>query len=178
MPSRASEAPQALVRICKPLQRPDWRQILLQTSFGREFFALSPKRRLMNTYLPLILTTIVAISTIIYTVYSIQLWRTTRAAAEISRQAALGHLWAELNRYLEILRRQDAPETAFLQKVSNLLSPTCAGSCRLSLREGQAPSGPAILDQRGPVQIYWESTEAIPPSRNRPRHPPIWAARF
>jgi hypothetical protein len=63
----------------------------------------------------------VTISTIIYTVYSIQLWRTTRAAAEISRQAALGNLWAELNRYLEILRQQDAPETPFLQKVSDLL---------------------------------------------------------
>ena len=75
----------------------------------------------MNTYLPLILTTIVTISTIIYTVYSIQLWRTTRAAAEISRQVALVNLWAELNRYLEILRQQDAPETAFLQKVSDLL---------------------------------------------------------
>ena len=75
----------------------------------------------MNTYIPLILTTIVTISTIIYTTYSIQLWRTTRAAAEISRQAALGNLWAELNRYLEILRQQDAPETAFLQKVSDLL---------------------------------------------------------
>ena len=49
------------------------------------------------------------------------MWRTTRAAAEISRQAALGNLWAELNRYLEILRQQDAPETAFLQKLSDLL---------------------------------------------------------
>jgi hypothetical protein len=75
----------------------------------------------MNTYLPLILTTIVTISTIIYTIYSIQLWRTTRAAAEISRQAALGNLWAELNRYLEILGQQNAPETAFLQKVSDLV---------------------------------------------------------
>jgi hypothetical protein len=75
----------------------------------------------MNTYIPLILTAIVTISTIIYTICSIQLWRTTRAAAEISRQAAFGNLWAELNRYLEILRRQDAPETAFLQKVSELM---------------------------------------------------------
>ena len=75
----------------------------------------------MNTYIPLILTTIMTISTIIYTICSIQLWRTTRAAAEISRQAALGNLWAELNRYLEILRQQDAPETAFLQKVSDLM---------------------------------------------------------
>ena len=75
----------------------------------------------MNTYIPLILTTIVTISTIIYTICSIELWRTTRAAAEISRQAAFSNLWAELNRYLEILREQDAPETAFLQKVSDLM---------------------------------------------------------
>jgi hypothetical protein len=75
----------------------------------------------MNTYIPLILTTIVTISTVIYTICSIQLWRTTRAAAEISRQAAFGNLWAELNRYLEILRQQDAPEANFLQKFSDLL---------------------------------------------------------
>jgi hypothetical protein len=75
----------------------------------------------MNTYIPLILTTVVTISTIIYTVYSIQLWRTTREAAEISRQAALGNLWSELNRYLEILRHQDAPETAFIQELSDLM---------------------------------------------------------
>ena len=75
----------------------------------------------MNNQIPLILTAVVTISTIVYTFYSIQLWRATRAAAEISRQAALGNLWAELNRYLEMLRPQDAPETAFLQKLSNLL---------------------------------------------------------
>ncbi|HEY1478077.1 MAG TPA: hypothetical protein VGF37_10370 [Chthoniobacterales bacterium] len=68
----------------------------------------------------LILTTAVSISTIIYTFYSIQLWRTTQGAAEISRQAALSNLWAELNRYLEILRQQNAPEVAFLQKLSDL----------------------------------------------------------
>ena len=43
------------------------------------------------------------------------------SAQERHRQAALGNLWAELNRYLEILRQQGAPETAFLQKVSDLL---------------------------------------------------------
>lgn len=75
----------------------------------------------MQNFIPLILTAIVTISTIIYTFYSIQLWRTTRAAAEISRQAAFGNLWAELNRYLEILRQQGAPEATFLQQLSNLL---------------------------------------------------------
>ena len=74
----------------------------------------------MNANISLILTTAVSISTIIYTFYSIQLWRTTREAAEISRQAALSNLWAELNRYLEILRQQNAPELAFLEKLSDL----------------------------------------------------------
>jgi hypothetical protein len=69
----------------------------------------------------LILTTAVSISTIIYTFYSIQLWRTTQRAAEISRQGALSNLWAELNRYLEILRQQNAPEVAFLEKLSDLI---------------------------------------------------------
>lgn len=74
----------------------------------------------MNANVSLILTTAVSISTIIYTFYSIQLWRTTQGAAEISRQAALSNLWAELNRYLEILRQQNAPEVAFLEKLSDL----------------------------------------------------------
>ena len=75
----------------------------------------------MNTYIPIVLTAIVAVSTIVYTFYSIQLWRTTRLAAEISRQAAFSNLFAELNRYLEILRQENAPETAFLERFSNLL---------------------------------------------------------
>src|SRR5262249_45372882 len=75
----------------------------------------------MNASIALILTTAVTISTIVYTFYSIQLWRTTRAAAEISRQATVGNLWAELNRYIELLRRENAPEVALLQKLSNLL---------------------------------------------------------
>ena len=75
----------------------------------------------MNASVALILTTAVTISTIIYTFYSIQLWRTTRAATEISRQAAFSNLWAELNRYIELLRRENAPEVAFLQKLSDLL---------------------------------------------------------
>jgi hypothetical protein len=75
----------------------------------------------MNANLPLILTTAVSISTIIYTFYSIQLWRTTRAATEISRQATFCNLWSELNRYIELLQRANAPEVSLLQKLSSLL---------------------------------------------------------
>jgi hypothetical protein len=82
----------------------------------------------MNSYIPMIFTAIVTVSTIVYTFYSIQLWRTTRLAAEISRQAAFSNLWAELNRYLEILREEKAPETVFLEKFSNLLLEFMIGS--------------------------------------------------
>ena len=74
----------------------------------------------MNAHLSLILTTAVSLSTIIYTFYSIHLWRTSQDAAEISRQAALSNLWVELNRHLDVLRQQNAPEVAFLEKLSDL----------------------------------------------------------
>jgi len=74
-----------------------------------------------SEYFPILLTAIVTISTIIYTFYSILLWRTTRAAAEISRQAALSNLWAELNRYIELFRSQNAAGKDFLEELSNLI---------------------------------------------------------
>ena len=77
--------------------------------------------RHLNEYLPILLTAVVTISTIIYTFYSILLWRATSAAAEISRQAALSNLWAELNRYLELLRNQNAAGKDFLQELSNVI---------------------------------------------------------
>ena len=92
----------------------------LRAAVKQETFKLSLRKAHMNANISLILTTAVSISTIIYTFYSIQLWRTTHGAAEISRQAALSNLWAELNRYLEILRQQNAPEAAFLEKLSHL----------------------------------------------------------
>jgi hypothetical protein len=77
--------------------------------------------RHLNEYLPILLTAVVTISTIIYTFYSILLWRTTRAAAEISRQAALSNLWAELNRYIELLRNQNAAGKDFLEELSTVI---------------------------------------------------------
>src|SRR6516164_938789 len=74
-----------------------------------------------SEYFPILLTAIVTISTIIYRFYSILLWRTTRAAAEISRQAALSNLWAELNRYIELFRSQNAAGKDFLEELSNLI---------------------------------------------------------
>jgi hypothetical protein len=64
---------------------------------------------------------VVTISTIVYMFYSILLWRTTRAAAEISRHAALSNLWSELNRFTEIHRARNAAETVFLEGLSFLI---------------------------------------------------------
>jgi hypothetical protein len=77
--------------------------------------------RQSSEFFPILLTAIVTISTIIYTFYSILLWRTTRAAAEISRQAALSNLWAELNRYIEVFRSQNAAGKEFLEELSSLI---------------------------------------------------------
>ena len=78
--------------------------------------------RRLNEYIPLFLTSLITLSTIVYTYFSILLWRATRAAAEISRQAALSNLWTELNRYVEILRNQNAAEEAdFMERLSALI---------------------------------------------------------
>ena len=77
--------------------------------------------RHLNQYIPLFLTSLVTISTIVYTFYSVLLWRATRAAAEISRQAALSNLWTELNRYIEILRNQNGAEAEFMERLSALI---------------------------------------------------------
>jgi hypothetical protein len=77
--------------------------------------------RHLNEYIPLFLTSLVTIATIVYSFYSILLWRATRAAAEISRQAALSNLWTELNRYIEFLRNESAADAGFMEKLSNLI---------------------------------------------------------
>ena len=110
-----------------------------------------------NTYIPMVLTAIVTVSTIVYTFYSIQLWRTTRMAAEISRQAAFGNLWAELNRYLEILRQQNAPETAFLQKFSNLMLEYMIG---ILMTHAAAKGDPDMEDFRRRVLTLIAENEA------------------
>ena len=107
--------------------------------------------------IPLVLTVAVTISTIIYTFYSFQLWRTTRAAAEISRQAAFSNLWAELNRYLELLRQQNAPEVAFLQKLSDLLLQYMFTSL---IRNAADKNEPSVLEFRKQVSRLLEENQA------------------
>jgi hypothetical protein len=70
----------------------------------------------------IILTAVIALTTIVYTFYSIQLWKTTRQSAEIARQAALGNLWTELNRYVEICTQEGRPEAPFLRDFSSILA--------------------------------------------------------
>ncbi len=76
----------------------------------------------MQQYLTIVLTAVISISTIIYTIYSARLYKTTRQAAEISRQAALANLWSELNNYIEVCKRENLPEAAFFQKLSGIFA--------------------------------------------------------
>ena len=76
----------------------------------------------MEQYLTILSTAIITVTTIIYTFYSIRLWRTSHASANIMRQAALANLWAELNHYLKICKAEARPEAVFLQKLSAIFA--------------------------------------------------------
>ena len=72
--------------------------------------------------LVLILTFLTAIATITYSYSSILLWKTTRASTEISRQLALSNMWIEMNRYIDISRTENCPQSEFLRRFSNILA--------------------------------------------------------
>ena len=76
----------------------------------------------MSDYMALIFTGVIAIATIIYTFYSIQLWRATRASAEIARQTAFVNMWAQLNNYAQMARQQGLPEADFLRQFGDILA--------------------------------------------------------
>ena len=75
----------------------------------------------MSDYLALISTGVIAIATIIYAFYSVQLWRATRASAEIARQNAFVNMWAQLNNYAQVAKQQDLPEAEFLRQFGDIL---------------------------------------------------------
>ncbi len=87
--------------------------------FNKQLFIYNLKH---GTGISNFLTAVITITTIIYTFYSVRLWRTSRQAAEISRQAALGNLWSELNNYIAICKQEGRSETGFLQELSGLIA--------------------------------------------------------
>ena len=76
----------------------------------------------MSDYIALFSTGVIALATIIYTFYSIQLWRATRASAEIARQTAFVNMWAQLNNYAQIAKQQALPEAEFLRQFGDILA--------------------------------------------------------
>jgi hypothetical protein len=76
----------------------------------------------MSDYIALIFTGVIAIATIIYTFYSIQLWKATRVSAEIARQTAFVNMWAQLNNYAQAAKQQGLPEANFLRQFGDILA--------------------------------------------------------
>jgi pilus assembly protein TadC len=114
--------------------------------------------RHLNENIPLFLTAIVTMATIVYTFYSILLWRATRAAAEISRQAALSNLWTELNRYIEILRNQNAADAGFMEKLSGLILEFMIANL---LNESRAKNKETLEEFRRKIMILAEQHKEI-----------------
>ncbi len=76
----------------------------------------------MSDYIVLVSTGAISIATVTYTFFSIQLWRATRASAEIARQTAFVNMWAQLNNYAQIAKQQSLPEAAFLRQFGDILA--------------------------------------------------------
>ena len=89
---------------------------------------MNPRSINMSEYITIAFTGMAAVATIVYTFYSIQLWRASRASVEIARLTAFVNLWTQLNRYSEVAIEKNLPEADFLIKFRGLLSEFIIGS--------------------------------------------------
>lgn len=64
----------------------------------------------------LIFTGVIAVSTVFYTVYSIRLWRATRASVDLARYTAFMNLMIQLGQYTEDAKRKGQPEAGLLEQ--------------------------------------------------------------
>lgn len=76
----------------------------------------------MTNTLLVVFTAIIAMSTIVYTVYSARLWKATRASVDISRYVAFMNLMLQLNQQAEEAKRKGLPEAALLEQFGNMLA--------------------------------------------------------
>jgi hypothetical protein len=76
---------------------------------------------MIATLATLLLTAVIATSTVVYTVYSIRLWKATRLSADISRYTLFISFIMEMDRQVQIAKATNRPDAAFLEQFSRLL---------------------------------------------------------
>src|SRR6266545_62780 len=79
------------------------------------------RHTMITTLTMLLFTGVIAASTVVYTIYSIRLWKATRASAEISRYTLFISFMMELDRQVQLAKLQQRPDAAFLEQFEKML---------------------------------------------------------
>lgn len=76
---------------------------------------------MITTLTTLLLTGVIAASTVVYTIYSIRLWKATRLSADISRYTLFMGFIMELDRQVRLAKLQHKPDAAALEQFERML---------------------------------------------------------
>src|SRR5437660_3803621 len=76
----------------------------------------------MSQTLIVIFTAVIAASTLVYTFYSIRLWKATRTSADIARFTAFMSLLTQLAKYIEDAKREGKPEAIVLDQLGGMMA--------------------------------------------------------
>ncbi len=75
----------------------------------------------ISTLTMLLLTGVIAASTVIYTFYSIRLWKATRLSADISRYTLFLNFIFELDRQVQLAKVAQRPDALFLEQFEKVM---------------------------------------------------------
>ena len=75
----------------------------------------------VTSIIMLIFTGVIAVSTVFYTFYSIQLWKATRASVDLARYTGFMNLMIQLSQHTEDAKRKGLPEAVILEQFVNIL---------------------------------------------------------
>ncbi len=76
----------------------------------------------MSQTLIVLFTGVIAASTLVYSFYSIRLWKATRSSADIARFTAFMSLLTQLVKYIEDAKREGKPEAVFLDQLGVMIA--------------------------------------------------------
>ena len=74
-----------------------------------------------NDIVMLIFTGVIAVSTVFYTVFSIRLWRATRASVDLARYTSFLNLMTQLTQHTENAKKMGQPEAVFLEQFVSMV---------------------------------------------------------
>lgn len=75
----------------------------------------------MSEVLMLIFTGVIAVSTVVYSVFSIRLWKATRSSVDMARYTAFMNLMVQLDAYVKEAKLHGRPEAVLYEQLGSML---------------------------------------------------------